>query len=271
MIRNTAAAERTMRSWERAEVERSAFEASVTPDAALRVSERTRQRYASPPSSTVYPLEYAFHLLGDVNGRTVLDFGCGSGANAILLAGRGAAVVGVDISADLVRLARRRLEIHGRGGAAHFFVGSAHDLPLENGSVDVVFGMAILHHLDLDLVSREVHRVLRPGGRAIFQEPVRNSRLLRALRPLVPLRGADVSPFERPLTEAELRRFASRFRPVRMRAFGLPHVRLAERLHMSPSLRERAYAMDGRLLERWPRLARYAAGRVFELVKEAEA
>jgi SAM-dependent methyltransferase len=259
-----------MRTWERAEVERSAFEASVTRDAALRVSDRTRSRYASPSGSTVYPLEYAFHLLGDVTGRTVLDFGCGSGANAILLAGRGAAVVGVDISADLLRLAQRRLEIHGMAGAAHFFVGSAHDLPVESGSIDVVFGMAILHHLDLESVAREVHRVLRPGGRAIFEEPVRDSRVLRALRKLVPLRGADVSPYERPLTEAELRRFSWRFRPLRMRAFGLPHVRLAERLRVSAPLRERAYASDSRLLARWPGLSSYAAGRVFELLREED-
>src|SRR5204862_7474750 len=136
----------------------------------------------NPPMHTVYPLEYAYALLGDVQGRTVLDFGCGSGSNTLLLTRRGAHVIGVDISADLIALARRRLALNGSPGTAHFIVGSAHDLPVESNSLDVVFGIAILHHLDLETTSREVHRVLKPGGRAIFQEPVRDSRLMRTLR-----------------------------------------------------------------------------------------
>jgi ubiquinone/menaquinone biosynthesis C-methylase UbiE len=74
----------------------------------------------------------------------------------------------LDISEDLIRLAQRRLAVNGRAGTAQFIVASAHELPFPDASIDVVFGIAILHHLDLKLVSREVLRVLRPGGRAIF-------------------------------------------------------------------------------------------------------
>jgi ubiquinone/menaquinone biosynthesis C-methylase UbiE len=91
----------------------------------------------------------------------VLDFGCGSGQNSLLLARRGARVVGVDISHSLIELARRRLHANGVAGAASFVVGSAHDLPIRSDSVDVVFGIAILHHLDLASCAREVHRVLK--------------------------------------------------------------------------------------------------------------
>jgi SAM-dependent methyltransferase len=258
-------------TWEKAEVERSSIEAAATSDAALRVKESTIARYAAPPSSTAYPLEYAYHLLGNVRGRTVVDFGCGSGANTVLLTGRGAHVIAVDISTDLVRLGERRLTVSGRAGQAHFVVGSAHDLPLPDESVDVVFGMAILHHLDLDLVSREVFRILKPGGRAIFEEPVRNSRLLRALRRVIPIRDPDVSPFERPLTDDELRRFSAPFLVAHSRAFSLPHVRVAERAGAAPVAVARAYASDRRLLERWPVLRRFAAVRVFEIEKAGSA
>src|SRR5438477_5370536 len=138
-------------TWERAEVARSASEAMHTPDARLIGDEANLARYLNPPMHTVYPLEYAYALLGDVRGRTVLDFGCGSGENTLLLARRGAKVLGVDISADLINLARRRLAINELDGAAEFVVASAHELPIENESMDVAFGMAILHHLDLDL------------------------------------------------------------------------------------------------------------------------
>src|SRR5213083_2194375 len=137
----------TLQTWETAEVSRSSFEALHTPTARLVADELNVARYLNPPLDTVYPLEYAYALLGDVRGRTVLDFGCGSGANTLLLARRGANVVGVDISAELIALAQRRLALNGLPGAARFIVGSAHDLPMEADSVDVVFGIAILHHL----------------------------------------------------------------------------------------------------------------------------
>src|SRR5438034_10524843 len=75
-------------TWERAEVARSASEAMHTPDQRLVADEANVARYLDPPWHTVYPLEYAYALLGDVRGRTVLDFGCGSGENTVLLARR---------------------------------------------------------------------------------------------------------------------------------------------------------------------------------------
>ena len=262
-----AATQPRMQTWERAEIERSSIEATLTADAALRVAPSTFDRYASPPADTAYPLEYAYYLLGDVTGLRILDFGCGSGANTALLAGRGACVAGVDISADLIQLARRRLEVSGRPRGAAFVVGSAHDLPFPDGSFDIVFGIAILHHLDLELVSREVHRVLKPGGRAIFQEPVRNSRAVRFVRSLIPYRAPDVSPFERPLTDAELQRFGLRYATRRARAFLLPHVQLGQVLPALEKQWRRLYAIDAAMLRSLPALKHFAGIRVMELTK----
>jgi SAM-dependent methyltransferase len=257
----------TMQRWERAEIERSSVEATLTPDESLRVSPATLARYEAPPADTAYPLEYAYHLLGDVAGQRIVDFGCGSGANSALLANRDAHVWGIDISEDLLRLARRRLEASGRRGGATFIAGSAHDLPFPDGSIDLVFGIAILHHLDLDLVSREVRRVLKPGGRAIFQEPVRNSAAIRFARKLIPYRAPDISPFERPLTDAELARFAKGFSSVSVRAFALPHVQVGQVLPVVKNYWRTLYAIDRRLLDRIPLLRRYASIRVIHLAK----
>lgn len=256
-----------IQTWERAEIARSSVEATLTPDAALRVNPRQVARYARPPAATAYPLEYSYHLLGDVTGKRIVDFGCGSGANSLLLAGRGAHVWGVDISEDLIRLAARRLAVNGRAGGAQFIVGSAHDLPFPDSSVDIVFGIAILHHLDLQLASREVHRVLRPGGRAIFQEPVRNSAVVRFLRSLIPYHAPDISPYERPLTDEELRAFTAPFSSVRVRAFELPYVQAG---HLLPILRKRVsalYQSDAALLRRFPSLNYCAGVRVIEVTK----
>ena len=256
-----------MQAWERAEIARSSVEATMTPDRDLAVAPETLHRYQAPPADTAYPLEYAYHLLGDISGMRVVDFGCGSGANTVLLAGRGAHVWGIDISEDLLRIAQRRLAASGRGGGATFIAGSAHDMPFPDESIDVVFGMAILHHLDLEKVSREVRRVLRPGGRAIFKEPVRNSAVLRFARSLIPYRAPDISPYERPLTDLELQRFSSGFTSCRVRAFGLPHVQVGQVLPVVKNYWRTLYESDCRMLRSAPWLARYASVRVIFLTK----
>ncbi len=257
-----------MQHWETAEIERSAVEARLTSDAALRVSGRTLARYARPPAETPYPLEYAYHLLGpDVAGLRIVDYGCGSGANAIHLAHRGAHVWGVDISEKLVRLAARRMTLNDRAGEAQFIVGSAHDLPFPDGTIDIVFGIAILHHLDLKLASREIRRVLRPGGRAIFQEPVRNSAAVRFVRSLIPYRAPDISPFERPLTDRELGEFAESFSSMRQRAFTLPHVQLGQVLPFMKKQVAALYRSDRAVLQLLPALSYYAGIRVIELTR----
>jgi len=252
--------------WEHAEIVRSDVEATNTRDETIKLGLKLLRRYASPPAETNYPLEFAFHLAGDVRNRRVLDLGCGSGVNSVLLAAKGADVVGVDISSSLLRIGRRRAEVTGVPSPT-FVAASAYSMPLPSSSVDVVFGIAILHHLDLSAASREIHRVLRPGGRAIFQEPIRNSKLLKRLRAAIPYRADDVSPFERPLTDGELVEFSRNFVTRRSRSFSLPHVNVSS---VVPILRDhvnRIYALDGALLRRFSFLSRLAGIRVFELEK----
>lgn len=257
----------TMTEWEQAEAKRSAAEASC--GALHLVSDESQVvRYLDPPLDTSYPLEYAFHLLGDVRGRTVLEYGCGDGLNTVVLARREANVIALDISPDLIGVARRRLEVNGLGGRASFVVGSAHQLPVPDESVDVLFGIAILHHLDLALSAREVNRVLRPGGRAIFQEPVRNSRWVALLRNLIPYRSPLVSPFERPLTDRELGDYARGFAAFRSKPFQLPTTSLVD---VVPPLRRRylhsSIRWDAAVLRRLPALSHYATIRVLEMIK----
>jgi SAM-dependent methyltransferase len=255
------------RTWESAEVVRSDIEAAATPDASLVIGPRKLQRYSAPPADTPFPLEYSYHLLGDVSGQHVLDIGCGSGMNSVLAATHGGFVTGIDISPSLTKLAIRRAQLNGVPDRVRVMVTSAHDLPFASNSFDVVLGIAILHHLDLDAASREVHRVLKRGGRAIFQEPVRNSAMVKRLRAMIPYTAPDVSPFERPLTDRELNDFSRGFVVSRTRVFSLPHVNLAAVL---PVVRDRIrpmYRLDRALLRRFPSLEPFATARVVELIK----
>lgn len=256
-----------IKRWESVEVERSASEAKRRETSDLRIRQDIIERYSNPPADTFYALEYAYHILGDVRGKTVLDYGCGAGENTVLAASRGAKVIGVDISPELIGLAEKRLEAHNLAENAEFRVGSAHELPLDDESVDVVLGIAILHHLDLKLASKEVFRVLKKGGRAIFSEPVRNSKFITFVRNLIPYEQPDLSPFERPLTDAELKEFAAEFAEYKSRAFSLPFVNLIEVLGLPEKLLHKAIGIDGKILRKAQFLDYYASVRVIELTK----
>ncbi|HUO27546.1 MAG TPA: methyltransferase domain-containing protein [Candidatus Aquilonibacter sp.] len=205
-----------------AEIERSAVEASK-----IKVKIRNVDRYMSPPADTIYPLEYAFHLLGDVHGKRVLDLGCGSGENVVPLLRRGADVLAIDISPELVAAAHTRLEMAGL--EAPVWAGTAYDTGLESESIDIVFSMSLLHHLDIPAVREEIRRVLKPGGVLIIKEPVRFSRLYGRIRSWLP-DPMDTSTYEHPLTRNELVNVEKGFEVQNLRYFRLPFVPVVERV-----------------------------------------
>lgn len=256
-----------IKKWEGVEVERSAGEAQKVSIDNLIVDEKNINRYISPPKETSYYLEYSYFLLGDVKGKTVLDYGCGTGNNSLVLAKRGANVIGIDISPDLLEIAEKRMAANDITGNTKFLVGSAHDLPIPDESVDIVFGIAILHHLELEESSKEVFRVLKKGGRAIFQEPVRNSKFVKFIRNLIPYEQPDISPFERPLTDAELRDFAKDFTVYKSRGFSLPFVNLLNVLPVPETSLHNAIKFDRKILDKMPFLNSYATVNVVEMTK----
>jgi SAM-dependent methyltransferase len=103
------------------------------------------------------PIEQFAALVGAGTGLLV-EIGCGTGLTGAALVARGWSVVGLDVSADQLALARHRLH-----GALR---GDAHELPFRSAGLPAV-GMAFVH-TDVDDfagVMREIGRVLAPGGR----------------------------------------------------------------------------------------------------------
>jgi SAM-dependent methyltransferase len=95
---------------------------------------------------------------------SILDVGCGTGANLELLAQYGDAE-GVDISGDALEFCRAR-------GLQKVRLGAAETLPYEDGSFDLVTALDVVEHLDDDVGGlREMRRVLKPGGRALLFVP----------------------------------------------------------------------------------------------------
>jgi SAM-dependent methyltransferase len=151
------------------------------------------------------------------DGRRVLEFGCGTGGNALALASHAREVVGIDISRVAVDLASRIAEAKGVRNV-QFRVENAEDVKLPDGAVDVVAGVGIIHHLNIENAIAEVRRLLSDQGVALFAEPMAHNPVLNWYRSRTPhLR----SPDEHPLTVSDLRLMASRFSSARVTYFGL--------------------------------------------------
>jgi len=140
--------------------------------------------------------------LGDLRGARVLDYGCGHGMAGVAFARAGARVTACDLSPEYVREAGARFRAN--GVAAECVVADGEDLPFADGSFDAVWGSAILHHLDLTRAGRELFRVLKPGGVAVFCEPWGGNPALALARRFLPYPGKDRTPDERPLTRRDL-------------------------------------------------------------------
>jgi SAM-dependent methyltransferase len=127
--------------------------------------------------------------------RDMLDYGCFDGwmiPSYLKIGAR--SITGLDISEAGIERARL---LYG-SDTTKFYTGDAHNLPFRDSSFDLIVGQGILHHLDLNLALREVQRVLRPGGHAIFREPLGDNpgaKLLRALTPKA--RTVDEKPLTR--------------------------------------------------------------------------
>ena len=100
--------------------------------------------------------------------QRVLELGCGTGIFTDKLAGCGAYLTAVDISAELLSWAQRRL--NGVKNAT-LVLADGESLPFHDEMFDAVVGSSILHHLPLKSSLTEIRRILRPGGKLAFAEP----------------------------------------------------------------------------------------------------
>ena len=102
----------------------------------------------------------------DARGLRVLEIGCGLGTDGAQFAKAGADYTGVDLTDAAIELARKRFELFGLKG--EFRVADAENLEFPNDSFDVVYSHGVLHHTpDINAAVQEIHRILKPGGRAI--------------------------------------------------------------------------------------------------------
>lgn len=199
--------------------------------------------------------------LGDISGLHVLDYGCGTGVTSAELARRGARVTAFDISHRRLSDAMQWLTASLPGCKIDLLQASAEQLPFADASFDVVLGKQILHHLQLEIATSELARVLKPGGRAIFLEPLIHNPILEFYRSLTPhLR----SPTEKALSMSDLRKMSHYFSYWEHEEFILFAVvpvvvqaLIKKQSHLLDRLRESLQRVDRRLTNVIPWLGRY--------------
>jgi SAM-dependent methyltransferase len=218
-----------------------------------------------PSHYSVGPTQYVYtqmrDALGDLNGKHVLEVGCGEGWITRELAQRGAIVSAFDISPQAAENTRKVLAADNLLERCTVGVMPAERLSYADDSFDIALGFAIIHHLDLGKALAELHRVLKPGGVGYFAEPLATNPAIALYRRLTPQYR---TPDERPLVLSELPGLLSAFRTYEHREFyltalgaiALTYVPGGARLF--PSLSNGLHRIDRALLRAVPALGSWA-------------
>ncbi len=138
---------------------------------------------------------FIMQRLGDINGKAILDLGCGAGENAVYFALQGAHCTAADWSQEMVNTALLLAALHGVSIEGQQV--NAHELPFPDGSFDCVYAANLLHHVDIERALREMHRVLKPGGAACFWDPLKHNPIINVYRRIASeVRTEDEHPLD---------------------------------------------------------------------------
>lgn len=136
---------------------------------------------------------YIGYLRSISKDKELLELGCGPGNRSFQLAGFGAHVTGIDISEVAITKAKERAKEEKKD--AHFKVMNAEELRFDSESFDVICGISILHHLELENIYSGIAKILKIGGKAVFIEPLGHNPFINLFRKLTPsLRTEDEHP-----------------------------------------------------------------------------
>ena len=139
---------------------------------------------------------FILQQMGDIRGKLLLDLGCGAGENSVYFAKKGARCVATDYSPGMVEVALQLaaangVEIEGR-------TANAMALDFPDNTFDLVYASNLLHHIpDPKIALKEMHRVLKPGGKACFWDPLKHNPVINVYRRMATeMRTEDEMPLD---------------------------------------------------------------------------
>jgi len=173
-------------------------------------------KYFTAP--TAIECQYALKLIGRLKGKKILDLGCGFGEASVWFASRGAKVVALDISAKMLNCVEVLAKRHKVEKFISRIKAAAEKIPLSSKSINLIFGGNILHHTNIAAVSKEVKRILKPKGKAIFIEPLAYNPIINIYRKMARNVRTEM---EKPFTLKDIRILGSGFSGVSHKEFQL--------------------------------------------------
>ena len=230
------------------------------------LSEFDRQRYADPPADTIFPREFYYHLLAPLKGKSILEIACGNGIDACISAHNGAQVHAYDLSHAAVELVRQRAKVNDLDQRISLQVTGDFTAAFAGQTFDAILGYATLHHLPLAELAGQVYDRLKPGGVAVFAEPVINSKLLHRVRRCIPYSFHQDTEDEQPLNDRDIENFARPFQRVVLRRFQCVS-RLWPMFPNNFALAKALHRIDHHLMK-VPALRRFATVAVFGLYRD---
>ncbi|MBW4419563.1 MAG: class I SAM-dependent methyltransferase [Myxacorys californica WJT36-NPBG1] len=139
---------------------------------------------------------FILRQLGDVRGKYLLDLGCGAGENSVYFAQLGARCVATDYSPGMVEVATKLAARNGVHVEGKVINAMAIDFP--DNTFDIIYASNLLHHIPHPKVTlREMHRVLKPGGKACFWDPLKHNPVINVYRRMATeVRTEDETPLD---------------------------------------------------------------------------
>ena len=174
-------------------------------------------------------LDYLPRVLdfGSYKGKKVLEVGCGVGIDLMNFAKQRAFVTGIDLSKNHIKLATEYFKLHEIKG--NLLIMNGEDMKFKDSIFDMVFAYGVLAYTPKpSLMISEIHRVLKPGGKAILMMYHKNSWLFYIARLTIFKLGREDAPVFNTYENQEFRQLLGEFRKVDILVERFP---VATRIH----------------------------------------
>ena len=152
------------------------------------------------------------------NNSLILDYGCGNGSSIKeVLKLNPKKIIGIDISEVSIQKAKDRLSSTEQD-RVELKVDNCEKTNFSDNKFDIVYGTGILHHLQINECIDEILRILKPGGKLLFIEPLGTNPLINIYRNFTP---KSRSKDEHPLIKKDLNYIKKRFSKTNLKYYGL--------------------------------------------------
>ena len=157
--------------------------------------------------------DFLISLKNKAPNKNILDFGCGNGIYAEKVSNfNPLKITAIDISEKAIEIAKNK-----NNNKINYTVENCENTKFDSGKFDIVYGVGILHHLNLDKAVNEIERLLKKKGGLVFIEPLGTNPLINLYRKLTPnSRSHD----EHPLTFKDIKYFKGLFSEVEINYYG---------------------------------------------------